>query len=130
MRFAALPVALLTALSLAACVTEQERVQDTENLLAAAGFDAVPVTTPERQQEMAGLPPNKLLSRAKDDRLVYLYADPLVCKCLYIGDQAAYGRYQSQLFQRQIANEQRLAAQSYENAAWNWRAWGPGWWGP
>lgn len=130
MRVAALPVALLTALSLAACVTEQERVQDTENLLAAAGFDAVPATTPERQQEMAGLPPNKLLSRTQGNKLVYFYADPLVCKCLYIGDQAAYGRYQSELFQRQIADEQRLAAQSYENAAWNWGAWGPGWWGP
>lgn len=130
MRQAALPVALLPALLLAACVSERERAQDTENLLAAAGFDAVPATTADRQQEMASLPPNQLLSRVQGDKLVYFYADPLVCNCLYIGNQAAYGRYRAEMFQRQIVDQQRLAAQSYENAAWNWGPWGSGWWRP
>ncbi|HVJ51794.1 MAG TPA: hypothetical protein VM689_04995 [Aliidongia sp.] len=113
---------------LAACASKQELVQNKEDLLAAAGFSVLPATTPERQQQMASLPPNHFLSRTQGGKLVYLYADPLVCNCLYVGDQGAYGRYRQEVFQRRIADEQRLTAESYENAQWDWGAWGPGWW--
>jgi hypothetical protein len=117
-----------TALFLGACTTPQQRAEDTENLLAAAGFAARPANTPERQAMLRNLPPSRVVQRARGDGFVYLFADPLVCSCLYIGDQVAYGRYRQELLQRQIANEAMMSAQMNENAAWNWGGWGPGWW--
>jgi hypothetical protein len=117
-----LPAAFLTG-----CETEQQQVRSQEDLLAAAGFQAVPAATPARRQQMAQLPAVHLLQRTQSDKFVYFYADPLVCNCLYIGDQAAYGRYRSEVLARQVADEQVLAAESYENAPWVWGVWGPEW---
>jgi hypothetical protein len=111
------------------CASKSERVTQKEDLLAAAGFSTIPANTTDRQQQMAGLPANHFLTKAQDDKLVYFYADPLVCNCIYIGDQAAYGRYRQEVFQRKIADEQQLTAMSYQNANWNWGSWGvPGFW--
>lgn len=113
---------------LSACVSPQQRVQEREDLLAAAGFTAQPANTPQRRAALHSLPPHRFVQRAQGDRFVYLYADPLVCDCLYIGDQAAYGRYRQEMLQRRIAADQLTAAQMNANAAWDWSAWGPGWW--
>jgi hypothetical protein len=109
------------------CTTKAERVGNKEDLLAAAGFDVMPASTPARQQEIAGLPAHHFLTQLKGDKVIYLYADPLVCNCLYIGSQAAYDKYRSEVFQRQIASEQQIAAEQQRDA-WDWGPWGPGWW--
>ena len=121
-------VALAACLAAAGCVSEREAVNNQENLLAAAGFTIKPANTPERVRSLTGLPPETVVRRIEGEKVVYLYADPKVCDCLYIGDQAAYGRYQQMLFQRQLARQQQLAAQIYADSAWNWGPWGPGWW--
>jgi hypothetical protein len=122
-------LALLTLGTLVSgCTTKAERVENKEDLLAAAGFNVVPASSPARQQEIAGLPAHHFLTQLKGDKVIYLYADPLVCNCLYIGNQAAYDRYRQEVFQRQIANEQQIAAETYQNATWDWGPWGPGWW--
>ena len=41
-------------------------------------------------------------------RLVFLYADPLVCVCLYVGSGPAFDRYREQLSQQRLVDEQRL----------------------
>jgi hypothetical protein len=126
-RCAWLPMLVMIGAILSACVSKQERVQNREDLLAAAGFTARPANTPERQTAMRTLPANRFVQKAKGDHFIYMYADPLVCDCLYIGDQAAYGRYKREVLQRQVANDQLLAAQMYEDN-WDWGPWGP--WGP
>lgn len=126
------PLALLTAATLlAGCAAiMQQRVENHEDLLAAAGFTARPANTPQRQLALQTLPADRMVRHQRGDRFVYLYADPVVCDCLYIGDQTAYGRYQQELLQRRIAQENIEAAQLNENAAWDWSFWGPGWWYP
>jgi hypothetical protein len=121
------PVLALAAAGVlvSACATPQQVVQNREDLLAAAGFTIRPANTPQRQDLLRTLPPNRFVQRVRGDRVLYLYADPLVCACLYIGDQVAYGRYRQEVFQRRIANDQLLAAQMNENAAWQWGPWGP-----
>jgi hypothetical protein len=76
------------------------------------------------------LPPNRFVKRENGDTIHYIYADPLVCGCLYVGSQQAYGQYKQhqQQQQQQLADEQQMTADSYSDAAWNWNAWGP--WGP
>ena len=69
-------VALVTgALLLGACTTEQELVSDRESLLSAAGFAFRPANTPERQQQLANLPPRQFTYQERNGKVVYLYGD-------------------------------------------------------
>jgi hypothetical protein len=126
-------VALTAAcLALGACQTMAQRIGDKEDLLAAAGFTMRPANTPQRQSSLQQLPPNKFVPRTEKGGTEYVYADPTVCNCLYIGDQKAYGAYKQELFARKIADEQAMTAMTYQNAwnwnRWDWGPWGPGWW--
>jgi hypothetical protein len=114
---------------LAACETPQERVEHHEDNLAAAGFIVRPANTPEREAMLKRLPPNKFVQRAKGDTVDYVYADPLVCNCLYVGTQQAYNQYKQHQQQQNLADEQLLTADTYADSTWSWGAWGP-WPGP
>jgi hypothetical protein len=114
--------------SISACETPQERVTHREDNLAAAGFVIRPANTPERRAMLAKLPAHHFVRRQKNDTVYYVYADPLVCGCLYVGSQQAYGNYRDQQRQQHLVDEQQMTAVEYSDNAWNWGAWGP--WGP
>ncbi len=116
---------LAATLAVAACATPQELVADKEDSLAAAGFVVRPANTPDRQAMLNRLPPHHFVQRVKSDTVTYIYADPLVCDCLYVGSQDAYSRYQQHLQQQRLADEQETTARLYADPAWNWGAWGP-----
>ena len=118
-RLASLAACLLAA----ACATPQQRAEDRENLLSAAGFTARPANTPARIASLRSLPPNKVVQQTRGSTISYVYADPLVCACLYVGDQAAYGRYRQEVFQRRLANEQEMTAQMNQ-MDWDYGPWG------
>ena len=119
---------LPSAALLSGCATPQQKVTEREDLLTAAGFVPRPANTPERQAMLRTLPPNRFTQRTRGDSFTYIYPDPLVCGCVYFGDQAAYGRYRQDVLQRRLANDQLLAAQMNQDAAWDWDPWGPfGW---
>jgi len=128
-------------LLLGACATQQQVVSEAEDHLAAAGFISRPANTPQRQAMLKQLPPHQFLRRVRGDSVTYVYADPLVCNCLYVGDQAAFARYQAYRQQKQLLDQQQMIALEYQDASWNWGAWGwgprvgygpfgPGYWGP
>jgi hypothetical protein len=119
------PLLLASILAITGCVTQQEQVSQKEDNLAAAGFVVQPANTPGRQAMINRLPPHRFLRRVQGDTVSYVYSDPLVCDCLYVGSQQAYGRYQSYLQQKRLADEQLSAAQAYSDATWDWGAWGP-----
>jgi hypothetical protein len=50
--------------------------QQTENLLSAAGFRTVIANTPQRQQHLKTLPPNKVTLVQRNGKNYYVYADP------------------------------------------------------
>ena len=56
-----------------------------------------------------------------DPRRLGVYADADYCKCVYIGTEAAYDRYQK------LEVKQRIA-ENEEAASMNWGVWGG--WGP
>ena len=120
--------ALLISIGVAACTTPQEKVTQREDHLAAAGFVAQPANTPERQAMLNRMPPHHFIRRVHGNTVNYVYSDPLVCNCLYVGSQEAYGRYQTYLQQKNLADEQETTAQLYSDGGWDWGAWGP--WGP
>jgi hypothetical protein len=120
-------------LALAACETTAQQIGSREDLLAAAGFTMRPANTAQRKASLQQLPPNKFVQRTRAGQTQYVYADPAVCDCLYIGDQQAYSAYKNDLLIRRIANQEEMDAMTYQDT-WNWDRWdwgpwgGRGWW--
>jgi len=127
-RIAQLLVLLATAFALGGCAAmRRHEARDTGDLLVSAGFTTKPADTPERAQQLHAMPPLKLVSESEDGNVVYRYADPYSCDCLYVGDQQAYAEYKRLALQRQIADERLEAAEAEDSAAIDWSLWGP-WW--
>jgi hypothetical protein len=101
---------------------------ETEQVLAAAGFQVKPADTPEKLAHLQTLTPRKVVRYTRDGQPQYVYADPETCKCLYVGDEQRYQKYQALSLQKQIADEQLSAAQTNWDASINWGAWGPWGW--
>ena len=57
--------------------------------------------------------------------MLFIYADPTICDCLYVGDQTAYSQYRVNVFEKNLANEQQMTAQMNQDL--DWGAWSPGW---
>ena len=121
-------IALIAVLAITACQSQSTLVAQKEDNLAAAGFVVRPANTPERIAMLNRLPPHQFVQRVNGDVVHYVYADPLVCGCLYVGTQQAYGQYKLHQQQQRLADEQLMTAQTYTDTTWNWGAWGP--WGP
>ena len=83
-----LALLLLSAVALSGC--QNLLVAHREGLLESSGFKATPADTPERRALLTGLPANHLIGVKEG----YVYADPLVCNCLYVGSDAAFSKYQ------------------------------------
>src|SRR5437870_13344188 len=121
-----LSVALAAATMLTGCATFRgSEARSTEELLAAAGFVMRHADTTERQRRLAAMPPYRLESYTKDDKVVYTYADPDGCKCLYVGGPKEYSEYQRLRVQRRIAADEAWGAHV---ADMDWDLWGPAWW--
>ena len=120
---------LATAFAVGGCAAmRRHEARDTGDLLVAAGFRSKLADTPEREQRLRALPPLKMVSQSKDGHLVYRYADPYSCDCLYVGDEQAYAEYKRLALQKQIADERFEAAEAEESAAIDGGLWEPVWW--
>jgi hypothetical protein len=122
----------LAAISLAiaaipACQLQQQAIIQHEDNLSAAGFVVHLANTADRQAMLHRLPANQFVRRVNGDIALYVYADPVACSCLYVGNQQAFDRYVSNQ-QLDAYGQTKIDALSYYDAAWNWDAWGP--WGP
>jgi hypothetical protein len=88
---------VLGALSLAGCAGHPGAdTPSAEQALAAAGFQAQPADTPEKLAQLQSLAPRKVLWRPHDGELLYVYADPTWCQCLYVGGEEQYQRLRRQ----------------------------------
>jgi hypothetical protein len=81
-------VGLVVAVTACASNTEFK-----ENMLSASGFKATPPKAPAQVASFKSLPPHKLTRVVHKGKTVWVYPDPTVCKCLYIGDQNAHDAY-------------------------------------
>ena len=67
-------------------------------------------------------PARRLVVHRRDGQLSYVYADPAVCKCLYVGTPAQYER----VLEKRLANEELVAQQEGLNdSAVMWAIWAP-----
>jgi hypothetical protein len=127
-RWAGIVIAASIVGALSGCATPMQRATETNDLLAAAGFHIVPVTSDAQRVQLKTLPPNRVVQQNKNGKVVFLYADPYACGCLYIGDEQAWDNYKREQLQQKFLDQERMNAEMNENAAWNWGMWGPGWW--
>ena len=108
------------------CATiRAHQTAETEQVLAAAGFQVEPADTPEKLAHLQTLTPRKVVRDVRDGQPEYVYADPQTCKCLYVGDEQRYQKFQELSLQKKIADEQRSAARANWEASMNW--WGGPW---
>ncbi|MDP3182851.1 MAG: hypothetical protein Q8M54_08555 [Desulfobaccales bacterium] len=124
----------MALIALAGCAAVQaiqkSEAMDKEQLLTAAGFRVRLADTPQKLAHLQTLTQRKLIAHQRDGKVYYVYADALACKCLYIGNEEAYQRYQQLVIQQQIADQQRMTAEMNYDAQMNWGMWGPydPWW--
>jgi hypothetical protein len=71
--------------------------------------------------------PRTLSTVVRNGQTWYVYPDPTHCTCLYVGNAANYQQYQKLALQKQIAQENLMAAEVNDDASLDWGAWGP-WW--
>jgi hypothetical protein len=124
MRIGTTLAALGLCVAVAACQSPQQKIANKEDMMTAAGFKFVPANTPQRQANFKLLPAHKFARQIKDGRVFYVYPDPTVCVCLYVGDQNAYATYRKNMFDKQLADEQQMTAQDMEMYSFDWGPWG------
>jgi hypothetical protein len=103
-------VAIGAALLTAACANGGAAVSEREDMLASAGFVQKRANSPTRMASLKALPPHQFLARTRNGATRYLYADPTVCGCIYVGDQNAYDRYREQVAARQTSTDEQIRA--------------------
>jgi len=112
----------------AGCATLQAAgTRSTEQVLSAAGFHVETADTPEKLAELQTLPARQVLPQTRDGKTSYVYRDPSVCHCLYVGGEPEYQQYEKLRLQKHIADAE---ADATLNHGWDpWGGWGAGGWG-
>jgi len=92
--------------TLSGCASVRQReAADTGQLLTAAGFQQRLADSPERLARLRSMPPLKLVARNEDGRVIYTFADPERCRCLYVGGAEEYATYQRLGLQHEVSRE-------------------------
>lgn len=94
--------------------TPIQKADNLEPMLSAAGFHVLPADTAEKQQQLESLLPLKVQYYVgKSGALHYWMADPYNCRCMYIGSEQAYQKYeQIKLNEHWEQEESRVAEES------------------
>ena len=70
----------------------QQTQEATDMHLEDAGF-VMRAATPHQLDRVRLLPPRKFVARTVNGRRYFLYADPELCKCVFLGDELAMANY-------------------------------------
>jgi len=79
--------------------------QGKEDRLAAAGFKKRPIKTEAQLANFRSIPSHMIRPATYKGRQVYVYADPTICGCLYMGGPTAYNSYISGAMARNMRAE-------------------------
>lgn len=76
-------------------VAGQQAQEGRDMKLEDVGFIMRPANTPVQIERLRLLPPRTFVSRSKDGKRYYLYADPDFCKCVFLGNALAMTNYRN-----------------------------------
>ena len=88
-----LAIPLLALGPLACAPNPGQGTNNTENMLVAAGFKQRSIKTEAQLADFRGYPAHMIRPVTYKGRQVYVYADPTICGCLYMGGPTAYNNY-------------------------------------
>ena len=117
-------IALLTSCA----AIQNQNAMDMERMLAASGFKMKLADTPQKMAALEGFPQRKLVPQQHNEKLYFYYADATSCKCMYVGSEKSYQKFQNLATQQKMAQDYRWAAQTNMDARMDFGMWGP--WGP
>jgi hypothetical protein len=96
-------VVIVTALG-GCTAMRRDRASETTSVLTEAGFKVLKADTPERMAKLNTLTPYKVIPwKRKSGGTVYAYAEPDLCKCVYVGSPKQYAQYRQLLSAEQAA---------------------------
>jgi hypothetical protein len=121
-RLPAFAAALATLLAACSTPDSTATIAQRENLMSAAGFTLRPADTPARVAALKQLPAHRFVQQQREGRTIWLYADPTLCNCLYLGGPDAYRFYRQLAAQRSLANAG--AEDGAMSSAYDWAPWG------
>jgi hypothetical protein len=99
-------LAALACLAIAACAS---KVETKENILLASGFRSATPTTPAQLALLKKLPPHRLAETTYKGATAWVYADPTICRCLYVGDRNAHDLYVKKVAQAKALDGEEAA---------------------
>lgn len=95
--FAPLLATALLAFALPACspypTNPNDQLINKENKLSAAGFKKKSIASEAQLADFRKIPAHLIRPATYKGKIIYLYADPSFCGCLYVGSAAAYNTY-------------------------------------
>jgi hypothetical protein len=118
----ALVAALIVSLAGCTAIDQISATQD-EKLLQTAGFKVVPGDTPERIQALDTLAPGKISRVGRGGTITYVYADPNECRCLWVGNQAQYERYQRLVMEEMVPEVEMVTVEAGPDWSLNMEEW-------
>ena len=98
------------ALVAGACANTGGAISQKEDMLLSAGFVSKKIDATAQMANLKSLPPHQFVAKNRNGRTRYLYADPTVCGCIYVGDQNAYDQYRQQMAARRTATDDQIRA--------------------
>jgi len=119
---------LIVSLLVLSCTSGPEPVvssgRNIEGLLSEAGFVKNPADSPEKMARIRSETQRKVIPVQEEGEIYYLYADADFCRCLYVGDEDAFNRFEKLLalqnIQRSTCIDDRLRSVQEEP----WREFG------
>lgn len=76
---------------------------------------------------MRTLQAHRFSQQIRDSKVMWVYADPTICHCLYVGDQFAYDNYRAAMRMKADAEYERIVEASNANNAqpypFRWQDW-------
>jgi hypothetical protein len=103
---------------------ERQGAIDTEKLLAMAGFEMRPADNDERRQDLANMPPRRIIAHRQGGQTVFTYADAQNCGCLYVGGLQAYQEYRRLALSEAIAQDTSEVSLNPAYSTMKWGLWG------
>jgi hypothetical protein len=122
---------MLGAIALLAVATSCATTSTTTakiDMLSAAGFKLVTADTPPKQELLKSLPADQL-SRVTFKGKTFYVQPASTPNQAYVGTTTEYQTYQQMRLEKQLSNENLMAAQMNADAMARWNSWGPSFYG-
>lgn len=95
-----------------------------EGLLLEAGFVRNPADSPKKMERIMTEVQRKVIPVREEGQTYYLYADADFCRCLYVGNERAFNRFEELVYQRDIQRSSCIDDRLRSTQTEPWREFG------